>query len=101
MHGDFEIRLGEALADFEVALIEELVTRNRLPVDVPKPAAHAHAGTVLGVVQLGGCRTAPPQLRKRRLLVLTGAFDVHDRVARDPAFTLQFGTELARSHAGI
>jgi len=101
MHGGFEIRLGEALADFEVALIEELVTRNRHPVDVPKPAAHAHAGTVLGVVQLGGCRTAPPQLRKRRLLVLTGAFDVHDRVARDPAFTLQFGTELARSHAGI
>jgi hypothetical protein len=40
---------------------------------------------------------APPQLRKWRLLVLTGAFDVHDCVARDPTLTLQFGTELARS----
>src|SRR3954451_2499801 len=51
-YGGFETSLSEALADLEVAVVEELVAWDRHPVDVAKPAADAYTGTVFGVVQL-------------------------------------------------
>src|SRR5271169_1297003 len=95
-HGGVETGLSEALAGFEVALIEEFVAWNRHPVDVAKPAADADTGTVLGIVELRRSHPASPQLRVGRLLVLARAFDVHDCVPGDTALTLQLGTELAR-----
>src|SRR5215469_496926 len=90
------MRLCQALARREIALIEKAVAWNRDPVDIAKPAPHAHARTMLGIVEFSSHYSAPPQLREWRPLVLAGAFDVHDGMPRDSALTLQLGTELTR-----
>src|SRR5271163_2010031 len=63
-HCGFEMSLSQTLAHLEIALIEKFVAWNCYPIDVAKPAAHAHARTVLGIVEIGRDPPAPPQLRE-------------------------------------
>src|SRR5262249_47968318 len=95
LYRGLKMRVGQALAVGDISLIKELVAGNRDPVHIAEPAADAHAGAVLGVSYLGRDAAAPPQQRERRLLVLAGALDVHDRMTRDAACALRFRAELA------
>src|SRR6516225_5650405 len=95
-HRGVEFDLGQRLAGFEIALIEEVVVRGRHPIDVLEPAADANSCTVLGVVRIRSGAAASSQLRKRGLLVLAGSLDIHDGVTREAALALHLGAKLAR-----
>jgi multiple antibiotic resistance protein len=58
------IALGAARAERSgigvIALMEEVIARNRHPIDILEPAAHAHPCTMLGVVQVSRGDVASP-----------------------------------------
>src|SRR5215471_8116299 len=96
MHSGVELGLRQTLTELQIAFVKELVPWNSHPVDVLEPPADAYASTVFGIIRRRCDVPAPPQLGVGRLLILASAFDVHDRVARDPTFALELGAELAR-----